>query len=209
VSLVEEKPGQKRLVGCVLANAAASPNTASLQQFLKSKLPDYMVPGTFTVLEKFPLTPNGKVDRKALSARATGTGESNRSFAPPHTITEETLAHMWRDLLQQPQVGIHDNFFEIGGHSLLAMQFLARVRTTFQTELTLRHVFEVPTIAELAAVLEKAPDQSRTKNSISIARTRRITADRAKELLSRLDELSDAEVESLLQQVPADSENGL
>lgn len=209
VSLVEEKPGEKRLVGYVLANTAASPNTASLQQFLKSKLPDYMVPGAFTVLDKFHLTPNGKVDRKALSARAPGPGESNRSFVPPHTITEETLARIWRDLLQLPRVGIHDNFFEIGGHSLLAMQFLARVRTTFQTELTLRQVFEAPTIAELAAVLDKAPDQSRTKNSILISRTRRITAERAKELLSRLDELSDTDVESLLQQVPADTENGL
>jgi amino acid adenylation domain-containing protein len=207
VSLAEEKPGQKRLVGYVLANAAASPTATLLQQFLKTKLPDYMVPGAFMVLDKFPLTPNGKVDRKALSALASRPAESSRTFSAPHTITEESLAHIWRDLLRLPRVGIHDNFFELGGHSLLAMQFLARVRAAFQTELALRQVFEAPTIADLAAVLDKARGKSRTNNSIS--RARRITADRAKELLGRLDELSDAEVESLLQQVPADSENAL
>jgi aryl carrier-like protein len=125
----------------------------------------------------------------------------NRSFAPAHTITQETLAQIWRELLQVPRVGIHDNFFELGGHSLLAMQFLARVRSTFQTELTLRRVFEAPTIAELAGILEKTPDSSRTRNSISVLPIRRMSAERAKELLSRLDQLSDTEVESLLQQV--------
>jgi amino acid adenylation domain-containing protein len=209
VSLKEENPGQKRLVAYVLAGAGTSPNSATLQEFLKSKLPDYMVPNAFVLLDRFPLTPNGKVDRKALSARTLGIAGPDRSFTPPHTITQETLAQIWRELLQIPRVGIHDNFFELGGHSLLAMQFLARVRAAFEAELTLRHVFEAPTIAELAVVLDKTPDQSRTKNSISIPPARRISAERARELLGRLDQLSDAEVESLLQQVPADPETSL
>jgi amino acid adenylation domain-containing protein len=209
VALKEESPGQKRLVAYVLAGAETSPNTATLQEYLKSKLPDYMVPNAFVLLDKFPLTPNGKVDRKVLSARALGTAGPDRSFTPPHTITEETLAQIWRELLQIPRVGIHDNFFELGGHSLLAMQFLARVRAAFEAEMRLRHVFEAPTIAELAVVLDKTPDQSRTKNSISIPPVRRISAERARELLGRLDQLSDAEVESLLQQVPADPETSL
>lgn len=207
IALGEEKPGQKRLVAYILTNPGNSPSTSSLQQLLKSTLPDYMVPGAFVLLDKFPLTPNGKVDRKALLARTPGVAGLNRSFVPAHTVTQETLAQIWRELLQVPRVGIHDNFFELGGHSLLAMRFLARVRSTFQAELTLRHIFEAPTIAELAGVLEKKPDRSRTNNSISIPRVRRISAERAKELLSRLDQLSDTEVESLLQQVPADSEN--
>jgi amino acid adenylation domain-containing protein len=209
VSLKEENPGQKRLAAYVLAAAGTSPNTTSLQELLKSKLPDYMVPNAFVLLDKFPLTPNGKVDRKALSARTPGVAGPDRSFTPPHTITQETLAQIWRELLQVPRVGIHDNFFELGGHSLLAMQFLARVRPAFEAELTLRHIFEAPTIAELAVVLDRAPGQSRTKNSVSISPARRMSAERARELLSRLDQLSDAEVESLLQEVPADPETTL
>jgi acyl carrier protein len=117
-------------------------------------------------------------------------------------LAEETLAKIWRDLLQQPEIGIDDNFFEIGGHSLLAMQLMARVRKEFQAELSLRNIFEAPTIAELAAILEGK--QQQPAKEITPPRPR-LSPEQAQELLNKLDELSDSEVESLLQQVSVES----
>lgn len=206
VSLSDDRSGQKHLIGYLLAAAASVPQTASLQQFLKSKLPDYMVPGVFVVLDKFPLTPNGKINRKALPAPADTT---KKTFTPPRTATEEALAQIWASLLQLPRVGVHDNFFEIGGHSLLAMQFMARVRNAFQTELSLRDVLGAPTVAELAGVVDKKQDQPAGEIFSPVPRARKVSSERAKELLGKLDELSDTEVEALLQQVSADSESQL
>jgi amino acid adenylation domain-containing protein len=202
VLLREDEPGQKRLIGYLQHSATATLELAALPQFLKAKLPDYMVPGAFVVLERFPLTPNGKINRKVLPPP-----ESTRPMsAPPRTATEEALAKLWRELLALPQVGVDDNFFKIGGHSLLAMQLMARMRSEFNAELSLRNIFESPTIAELAAILDRAQAQSTPPGTAPVPRARRITAERAKELLGRIDQLSEAEVELLLQQVSAESE---
>jgi acyl carrier protein len=204
VSLHGDNTGQKYLAGYLQKAGGSSLQAASFQQFLRSKLPDYMVPAVFIALDKFPLTPNGKINRKALPA-STSAQNSKRAFTPPHTITEETLAQMWRELLQLPRVGVDDNFFEIGGHSLLAMQFMARVQNTFRTELSLRDIFEAPTIAELAALVERRRRKPAKESFPPLPRPRKISSERAKELLGRLDELSETEVESLLQQVSAGS----
>ncbi len=201
-TLREDEAGQKQIVAYVLAKSGSSAGTGSLQQALKARLPDYMTPGAFMLLEKFPLTPNGKIDRKALPAPTRQESAATLAYNPPRTPTEETLAKIWQELLRQPRVGVDDNFFEIGGHSLLAMQFMARVRSKLDTELSLRNIFEHPTVAKLAGVLEEKQKQP-PQMAAPPPRASRISPEHAKELLGRLDDLSDAEVESLLQQVPS------
>jgi len=157
------------------------------------------------VLDKFPLTPNGKINRKALPPPAAERPDAKHGYTPPRTPTEELLAKIWRELLGQSVVGIDDNFFETGGHSLLAMQMMARVRNEFQAELSLRNIFEAPTIAELAAILDRKKKAPAAPVLQPLARTQSMTAQHAQELLERLDDLSETEVESLLQQMSASS----
>jgi len=127
-----------------------------LQQALKQALPNYMIPAAFVPLDNLPLTPNGKVDRHALAARQDTTFRASEvAIAPiPHSPTEQRLTNLWKDLLRLNQVHRHDNFFELGGHSLLATQMTSRVRETFGLELPLQKVFEAPTIAQLAPILD-------------------------------------------------------
>ena len=205
VLLREDERGQKRLVAYLQRSAHPSPDAGMLQQFVKTKLPDYMVPSAFVVLDKFPLTPNGKINRKALPPPVAERPEAKHGFTPPRTPTEESLAKIWRELLGQSVIGIDDNFFETGGHSLLAMQMMARVRNEFQAELSLRNIFEAPTIAELAIILDRKKGAPPVSDALPLSRGQSITAQHAQELLERLDELSDTEVESLLQQMSAAS----
>ena len=149
----EETPGNKRLVAYVGATGTA-PAVGELRSHLKERLPDYMVPAAFVFLEKFPLTANGKVDRKALPAPETARVETAATYEAPRTATEIALAAIWCDVLRLPQVGRHDNFFELGGHSLLALRILARAREIVGVEVTLRTLFEQPTVAGLAKQVE-------------------------------------------------------
>ncbi|MBD1869937.1 amino acid adenylation domain-containing protein [Cyanobacteria bacterium FACHB-471] len=125
-----------------------------LRQFLRKTLPDYMVPSVFVPLETLPLTASGKVDRRALPVLDEDFTHSASPANSPSTPTETTLIEIWKELLQLKQVSTHDNFFELGGHSLLATQMTSRVRDAFGLELPLKYVFEAPTIAQLASVLE-------------------------------------------------------
>ncbi len=129
--------------------------TAGLREHLAGRLPDYMVPAAFVQLEQLPLTPNGKVDRRALPA-AEENALALGSYSGPRTPAEEMLVEIWQQVLRAKRVGIHDNFFELGGHSLLATQLLARVETVFGVEVGVRALFEHPTVAGLAAVIEGA-----------------------------------------------------
>ena len=127
-----------------------------LRRFLQERLPEYMVPSAFELLEALPLTPNGKLDRLALPAPEQVRPELEEAYVAPRTPAEERLAKIWGQVLSLKQIGIYDNFFtELGGHSLLAMQLVSRVREAFQVELPLRRLFETPTIAELAVVIEE------------------------------------------------------
>ena len=205
VLLREDVRGQKRLVAYLQRSARPSPDAGRLQQFLKTKLPDYMLPSAFVVLDRLPLTPNGKINRKALPAPVSERPEAKHGFTPPRTLAEETLAKIWRGLLRQEVIGIDDNFFENGGHSLLAMQMLTRVRHELKTELSLRNIFEAPTIAELASMLDQKTHRPAVPPPRPLSPAQSITARHAQELLNRLDQLSDTEVESLLQQISAES----
>jgi amino acid adenylation domain-containing protein/non-ribosomal peptide synthase protein (TIGR01720 family) len=143
----------QRLAGYVVPKPGAIPTAAELRRFLKDKLPDYMTPSAFVVLDGLPLTPNGKVDRNALPAP--DWTRRGGEYTAPRTPTEELLAGLWAQVLglDAERVGIRDSFFELGGHSLLATQLISRVRAAFQVELPLRALFESPTVAGLAAAV--------------------------------------------------------
>ncbi|MEH2195511.1 MAG: non-ribosomal peptide synthase/polyketide synthase, partial [Nostoc sp.] len=147
----EDIPGEKRLVGYVVPQTEVIPTTSELRQFLKTKLPDHIVPNAFVILEALPLTPNGKVDRRALPAPDLHS-ELDKFVAPRHP-TEETLAIIWAQVLKLDKVGIHDDFFELGGHSLLATQVISRLQSAFGISLPLRYLFESPTVAELSEAI--------------------------------------------------------
>ena len=170
----EEDSGDKRLIAYLVLNSAVSIGDSApiknLRSFLREQLPDYMVPASFMFLEAMPLTPNGKVDFKALPAPETNSSEAD--FIAPETLEEQVLADIWAEILGLKQVGINDNFFELGGHSLLATQLIAKVRDRFQVELSLRCLFQSPTVASLAATIAKTksePDREPIKLLPTIA----------------------------------------
>jgi amino acid adenylation domain-containing protein/thioester reductase-like protein len=143
--------------GAEEAADAAGPSrlVGDLRAHLQARLPQYMVPSAFVLLEAFPRTPNGKLDRRALPAPG-ARGEQAQSYAAPRTPDEAALAQIWADVLGQERVGIHDSFFDLGGHSILALQILARLRDSLGVRLPLRHLFDAPTVAQLAQVVEIA-----------------------------------------------------
>ncbi len=122
----------------------------NLRSFLKEKLPDYMIPSNFMFMSALPLTPNGKVNRQALPIPSHTRPEVEEDFAAPCTPVQAALAEIWAPVLGLERIGIHDNFLELGGHSLIATQIISRVRETYQVELPVRELFERPTIADLA-----------------------------------------------------------
>jgi acyl-coenzyme A synthetase/AMP-(fatty) acid ligase/acyl carrier protein len=145
--------GENRLVAYWVARPGASVTGPELRAFLKARLPDYLVPANFVGLPAMPLTPNGKLDRRALPAPEETAPERVKDFVAPRTPMEQTLAEFWCEILGVKTVGIHDDFFELGGHSLRVMQLVARIRDAYEIDLPLRRVFETPTIADLALAL--------------------------------------------------------
>ena len=151
----EDKPGEKCLVAYTVAQAETEIDARDLRSFLSDKLPDYMMPSAFVPIERLPLTPSGKIDRKALAAPdedALLTSGSDAAATP----VEEILVGIWSSVLKRDRVGVRDNFFELGGHSLLATTVISKLRQVFQLELPLRRLFELPTIRQLAAAIESA-----------------------------------------------------
>jgi amino acid adenylation domain-containing protein len=146
--------GERRLVAYVVAQPRCAPAAIELRNFLKDKLPEHMVPAVFVMLDSFPLTSNGKVDRRALPSPSDTRPELGKAFVEFRTPTEELLAEIWAQVLGVERVGIYDDFFDLGGHSLLATQVVSRIRETFQVEMPLRRLFETPTVAGLAEDLE-------------------------------------------------------
>src|SRR5215211_708643 len=163
----EDQRGEKQLVAYVVPEPEQAPTISELRGFLKDKLPDYMVPPAFVVLDALPLTPNGKLDRLALPAPDLARPELGTNFVSPRNALEEQLVEIWVEVLGVAQVGVHDDFFELGGHSLRATQLLSRVREVFQVELPLLSLFEEPTLSGLADRLEEVR-QSHSAPSIAL-----------------------------------------
>ncbi|MCT7951958.1 amino acid adenylation domain-containing protein [Ancylothrix sp. C2] len=155
---------------------AARQVVPQLQTYLAEKLPEYMIPAAFVILQSFPLTANGKIDRRALITPDLINIEVAGNYAPPRTEIEQILAKIWAEILGIKRVGVRDNFFELGGHSLLATQLVSRVRDTLGIELPLRQVFEAPKIAELAKIIDnikQSSTQTKTPALVPISRESR------------------------------------
>jgi amino acid adenylation domain-containing protein len=176
VTVVKDEAGEKQLVAYVIpASTEGEVNSTQLRQFLKDRLPEYMIPSLFITLEQFPLTVAGKVDYHALPAPGASRPDIETPFVAPRTTTEEILANLWVRVLGVERIGVHDNFFELGGNSLQATQLVSQVRQNLQVELPLRDLFRNATVAQLALLIEEI-------------------------LAAQVDELTDEEAERLLQE---------
>lgn len=151
--------GDKRLVAYIVAAQRQSLPINDLRVSLKEKLPDYMLPSAFVLLDALPLTPNGKIDRQALPMLDQVKPQLEETFVAPRSSVEEVLASVWAEVLGLEQIGIYDNFFALGGHSLLAMQVTWRLWTTMQVEVPLRAFFEASTVAQLAEIIPRLQAQ--------------------------------------------------
>jgi acyl-coenzyme A synthetase/AMP-(fatty) acid ligase/acyl carrier protein len=156
-----------------------------LRHHLKGVLPEYMIPTGFVMLEALPLTSNGKIDRRALAQLETA--ETDRVYVPPRTAVEEVVAAIWAEVLKLERIGIHDSFFDLGGHSLLSIQVLTRLQKTFHVDLPLRALFEYDTVAGISqriVAMEARPGQM----------------EKIAEIVKRIGSMSDADKQRLLQQ---------
>ncbi|MEH1778655.1 MAG: amino acid adenylation domain-containing protein [Nostoc sp.] len=156
VIIREDTPNENSLVGYIVAETGQDSLQviSQLRRFLKQQLPDFMVPTIFMALEAMPLTPNGKVDRKALPKPDASRPELEANYIAPRTPIEQQIADIWTQVLNVKQVGIYDNFFELGGYSLLGIQVVSRVRQALQAEILMSNLFELPTVADLAERVE-------------------------------------------------------
>ena len=157
----EQADGGRRLVAYVTPQRGQIVDATELRSYLKSRLPGYMVPSAIIELARFPLTPNGKLDRKNLPEPHEHGQDSAREYLGPRTPTEEVIAGIWAEVLKVHRVGREDNFFDLGGHSLLGTLVMSRIREAFRVELPLRALFEAPTVAGLAARCEELQSDQR------------------------------------------------
>jgi acyl carrier protein len=186
VVVVQEADVTDRLIAYIVPEPQASPTTNELRRWLLSKLPDYMVPSAFVIVDTFPLTPSGKIDRQAITQQRSDRLTLDHSFVAPRNAVEHVLASLWKDVLGVDQIGVEDNFFnDLGGHSLLATQLITRTRDTFHIKIPLQLIFEHPTIEAFAEAIQSDPKQQHT-----IIRTA--------ELMLELENMSEEEVESIL-----------
>jgi acyl carrier protein len=149
----ETQSDDSQLIAYFVPSEKPAATVTELRNFLKARLPDYMIPSAFVLLRALPLTPNGKVDRLALPAPESKRPEVDTPFAAPRTLIEEELAGIWAAVLSLDRVGIRDNFFDLGGHSLAATRVISQVIRKFQLELPLQCLFQSPTIAAMAALI--------------------------------------------------------
>lgn len=154
VMLREDVPGDRRLAAYVIPRGEA-PGAGELKSFLKAQLPEYMVPAAFVALKEFPLTPNEKVDRKALPAPETSRPELNKTFIAPRDALEQQLTKIWEKILGVQPIGVADNFFDLGGHSLMAVRVFSQIEKVLEKKLPLATLFRAPTIEEIARIMRE------------------------------------------------------
>jgi acyl carrier protein len=182
--------GEARLVAYFTSSTQPTPSVSEVRTLLKAKLADYMIPSAFVMLDALPLTPNGKVDRKALPDPGTSRPELDSAYVAPKTLIEQELANIWGEVLSLNQIGIYDNFFDLGGHSLAATRVVSQVIKQFQLELPLQSLFQSPTVAEMASVI--AENQAKKLAEKDLNR-----------ILSELESLSDEEAQRLVAKEPS------
>jgi acyl-coenzyme A synthetase/AMP-(fatty) acid ligase/acyl carrier protein len=152
----EDTPGDKRLVAYVAPSNEHTPDRAELRDRLRQRLPDYMVPAYYVILPEIPLSPNGKIDRRRLPPPDhEAVAEAAKEYVAPRTPVEESVHDIWVQLLRRDRIGVFDNFFDLGGHSLSAMQVVARIHRAFGVEVPLSRLFENPTIEGTALAVNE------------------------------------------------------
>jgi acyl carrier protein len=177
----ETAPGSEQLVAYVSADDGITEGL--LRDYLRAKIPEYMVPGGFVLLDEFPLTPNGKLDYGALPGPGLGAGD--QESVAPQTAAERLTANIFAEVLTLDRVGVHDNFFNLGGHSLLAIMVIHLLEYAFGVELSLRTLFEAPTVHQLTRIIEERCGSPEI-------------ADQIASTVMLVDKLSDQEVRQLL-----------
>ena len=150
---------ERRLVGYVEAEEGVEGKR--IREELKRRVPEYMVPSKVVVMERLPVLPNGKIDRKSLIAFDYAPGGEGHDYVAPTTPTQEIMADIWAEILATPRVGIRSSFFDLGGHSLLAMQLITRIRQVFQVDLSIRNLFDFPSVEGLSEKVEQSKGSSR------------------------------------------------
>jgi natural product biosynthesis luciferase-like monooxygenase protein len=160
----EDVPGDQRLAAYVLIQDGNKIDSADLKNYLKDKLPEYMIPSHFVFMDAYPLTPNGKIDRKQLPPPSEFESERSEEFVSPENEYEEIIAKVWQKILNLPKVGTRDNFFDLGGHSLLAVQVHRDIKEKINHQLVLTDIFRFPTIKSLAEYLSSSENGSSKKD---------------------------------------------
>ena len=183
--LREDTPGDPRFIAYFVAESDCLVNATDLHRFLERKIPEYALPSAFIALEELPLSPSGKIDRRALPEPVNGRPVLDRPMIVARSPAEEALAAIWREVLGVPQVGVEDNFFELGGHSLKITQILSRVRRAFGVDLPFAQFFQGPTIAEQAVYIEKLRGKDPITNTVGQGIIQRRTAIRPSRELSQ------------------------
>jgi acyl-CoA synthetase (AMP-forming)/AMP-acid ligase II/acyl carrier protein len=181
----EKEAGIKQLIAYVVPVQVESVTPGELRAYLTELLPEYMVPGSFVLLEKFPLTQNGKIDFKALPQPGEAELEPEETYVAPRNSVEETIACIWSSLLGVERVGVNDNFFALGGNSIFAIQLASRLNKAFNLELQLRLIYDQPTVAALAATIVQAQAEQ-------------ADADELDRLLAELEDISEDDARTLL-----------
>ena len=181
-------PVFKRLVAYVVPVPGATPVPGELRSTVAATLPDYMVPSAFVVLERLPLSPNGKLDRRALPEPSAG--ELPAGSVAPRTATERAVAEIWAEVLGLEQVGVEDDFFDLGGDSILSFRALSRIRTTLEIALSSRALFDTRTIARLAELVEQQPPARPVRPITPVPRDQPLPLSSDQQRLWVLDELS-------------------
>ncbi|MEL7039186.1 MAG: amino acid adenylation domain-containing protein [Cyanobacteria bacterium J06592_8] len=166
-----------------------------LREFLRQKLPEYMIPQNYIILDELPLTPNGKIDRKGLPKPESMISQTQAEYIAPQTELQKKIAAIWQKALNLEKIGIQDNFFNLGGNSLLATQVLSQMRQTLQVEISIRRFFETPTIADLESDINQNNHQGSQTEEIKIERLNR---DFTEQDLNNLDQISELELDDLL-----------
>jgi len=209
VMLRAERGGEGRLVGYVVAATVEREASGDgvpvvelreLRAGLEQRLPQYMLPQAIIILERMPLTPNGKIDRHALPAPDFKDDRPERVYVAPRSAMEKIVAKIWIELLGLEAIGVEDNFFNIGGHSLLATQVVSRLRQRLAVEIPLRTLFESPTIAALASAIEESQRLQTQRETPAIKPRKRETPD-VNKMLAKLEELSASEARQLLDEM--------
>jgi acyl carrier protein len=179
----EDSQGQTSLTAYLTVAQPFEPS--GLRDHLTAQIPEYMVPSKFLVVDRIPLTSNGKVDARALAALGGTPIEDVRALAAPRDRDEEQMAAIWMEVLSRDRIGIHDNFFDLGGHSLLAMQIIARIRTGFGVELPVRSFLLAPTVAQSVAKVHECPRAANDDEELA-------------RILQELDGITEEEMQRLL-----------